>query len=219
MSIWSAIGHALGLGGDDNPADAANPYLQKIPGTIKPYLDPYMNEGKGDLGTLHDLFNRMLQDPSQFSKMFAKGFQHSPGYQYQVDQATKAINRNAADTGYLGTPSERTQLASTVGNLANQDFSNYMNRQEGLFDKGLGGLQGLESQGFGATNDYANDLIGNLLNQAKLAYAGQENENEEDAGDLGFLGKLIGTFGGALGDAASLGSNLSSAEDWTKPFM
>ena len=71
----------------------------------------------------------MVNDPNALYSKFGQGFQQSPGYKFQVDQATNAANSAASAGGMLGTPAEQQQLAGTVGGLANQDFYNYMNQQ------------------------------------------------------------------------------------------
>ena len=38
-------GFGGGGGGMSNPADSARPYLNQIPGTVKPYLEPYIQGG------------------------------------------------------------------------------------------------------------------------------------------------------------------------------
>jgi hypothetical protein len=194
MSIFGDIGGLVGglFGGGGNPADAASPYLQQIPGYVHQYMDPYIKGGLKDYGTLQQQFGQLVSDPHAMYNKLAAGYQQSPGYQYQVDQATQAANRAAAAGGQLGSGAEQTALAQRVSGIANQDFGDYMNRMQGLYGQGLQGLSGLNQMGFQASGMAMDDLTRALMNQANLAYAGQANQNQRAGGIGGAIGSLIG---------------------------
>lgn len=173
-----------------NPAEAASPFFNQIPGTIKPYYDPYISAGKESLGSLMGQYRNLINDPESMLKKVGRGFQQSPGYQYQFNQAMNASNNAAAAGGMLGTPFHQQNSATLANNLANQDYYNYLGNVLGLYDKGLGGMEGINQKGFGASDTLAQALAANLMNQGNLAYAGAEHENAQ-TGDL-FSGVMKG---------------------------
>lgn len=196
--IGSLVGGLIGGGNYTNPADPAMNYLNQIPGTISPYYNPYIQAGGRSLNTLESTYNKLL-NPSQVMQQLGSGFQASPGYEYNVEQATNAANQAAAAGGMQGTMQEQQQLAQTVSGLANQDYYNYLNHVLGIGQAGLGGLSNINQMGYGASNQLAQSLKDVLESQANLSYAGQENANERNAGQGAGWGGLIGGTIGALG--------------------
>jgi hypothetical protein len=204
--LGSVIGGFLGMGQNNNPADAGMPYLGQIGSTITPYYQPYINAGNSAMGymqnTLLPQYQKMFQNPGQFMNQMGQGFQQSPGYQFQVNQALGAANRAAAAGGTLGTPMEQQQIAGTVNNLANQDYYNWMNHAQSMLGMGLNGASGLSQNmfdtGFNASNSLANNLAQALAAQAQMAYAGQDKQNQARAsfeGDISNgIGSIVGSF-------------------------
>lgn len=192
-----------------NPADAAMPYLQKIPGTITPYFQPYIDAGSSALNTLMGQYNTLLTNPAAIMNMAGSGFQASPGYQYQVNQGLYGANNAAAAGGMLGTAANQTNDASIASNLANQDYYNYLNHALGLYGMGLQGEQGINQMGFSASDQLADALAKNLMAEGGMAYAGQANQNQYDAMKAlqsnsfwNTLGSTVGTAAGAFVKAA-----------------
>lgn len=171
-----------------NPANAAMPYLDQIPGTLKPYYDPYINAGKTSLGNLMGQY-QSLMNPESIMKMLGSGYQQSPGYQFNMNQGMNAINSAAASGGMLGTPSHQQQAGSMASNLASQDYNNYFNNAMGLYGRGLSGQEGINQTGYSASDSLAQALAANLMNQGNMAYLGQANQNQS-RGDL--FGTLVG---------------------------
>jgi hypothetical protein len=200
--IFGDIGSTIGGFFNKNPGHEANDYLKQIPGAIKPYYDPYINAGRQDLNTLQQQYGQMVNDPNALYSKFGKGFQQSPGYQFQVDQATKAANSAASAGGMLGTPAEQQQLAGTVGGLANQDFYNYMNQIMNLYGGGLGGMSHIMDQGYNASNTMAQSLANALGGQAGAAYQGTNWQNQQNMNMGQSIGNILGgngNFGGGQG--------------------
>ncbi len=207
--------------GYTNPANTAMPYLNQVPGTISPYYQPYIDAGNQSLSTLMQQFNTLLTDPGAIMQMAGSGYQQSPGYQYQYNQGMNAANSAAAAGGMLGTPYEQQDAASMANNLANQDYQQYLNQTLDLYGKGLSGEEGIDSQGYNASNELATGLATNLNNQAGLAYNGQVNQNQHNAAMMNALigggaAALGGTIGGVVGGptgavaGASIGHSLGS---------
>jgi len=197
------MGGAIGGGGED-PSAAASKYLNQIPGTIKPYYQPYINAGQGAMGDLQTQYKQLLSDPTAIMNMIGGKFQASPGYQYNVGQATNAANQAAAAGGMAGSPAEQAALASRISGMASQDYNNYMNQGLGLYGQGLGVAGNINQMGYGASNELAQSLMSALMSQSQNAYAGANTKNQQSGGMFGGLG---GLFGG--GGASSMISSLA----------
>lgn len=180
-------------GGKTDPSAAARPWLDKIPGAISPYYDPYINAGRGALGDMTNLYKSLLSDPTSIMKRIGATYQASPGYQYNVQQATNSANNAAAAGGMTGSPAEQAALAGRVSGLASQDYNNYMNQALGLFGQGMGLGQNINQMGYGASNSMAQALIDQLMSEANLSYAGAASKNAAGGG-MGALAGMLGKF-------------------------
>jgi hypothetical protein len=193
-----------------DPSKAASPYLSKIPGLLHQYMDPYIQAGTSALPTLEAQYNQLLQDPTALMSKIGGQFKASPGYQYNVDQATRAANQAAAAGGMAGSPAEQAELAKNVTGLASQDYNQFMNRALGLYGSGLGGLGGLERQGQQESSQLAEDLARNQMSQAQQAEAEAQARNQRIGGMIGGATNIIGSgadwISGLLGSGGSGGS-------------
>lgn len=204
FNLGSALGGAAMMGAGlfgskyKNPADAAMPYLNQIPGTIKPYYDPYIQAGQQSLGDLMTQYGQLMNDPGQKFAQLGQGFQQSPGYQFQYNQGMNAANSAAQAGGMAGTPYHQQNAANMASNLANQDFYNYMGNIQGLYGQGLQGASGINQMGYNASNELAQSLAAALMNQGGMAYAGQNNQNTANSARMsniwGGAGALASSF-------------------------
>lgn len=176
-----------------NPANAAQPYLNQLPGMMQQQYNPYIQAGQSALPNLQQQYSAMMNP--NFINQMGQNFQQSPGFQFGVNQATNAANRAAAAGGMVGSPQEQQNLAGSITGMANQDYYNWMNQAMGAMNEGLQGEQGLYNTGFNASNELANNLGSIGESQANLAYAGQQNQNQMQGGmfgaGLGFLSNFI----------------------------
>lgn len=186
------------MGHGDNPANAAMPYLKQIPGATKPYYDPYINAGGQALGSVQEQFQQLLNNPNELMKRFGQGYQQSPGYQWQLGQGEQAINNAMASGGMAGSPQHGQMAGQLAGNLANQDYYNYMKQIMGLYGTGLEGEQGLEKQGMDASTGYANMLANLLAGQGEYAYGGKAGENQARSNDWSNLFGGLGAIGSVI---------------------
>lgn len=202
MSFWDPFGvvdkgmNALGLGSKNNPANSAQKYLDKVPGTIKPYYDPYIQAGQQALPELQEQFQMLMKNPELLMQHLGGAYQQSPGYKFQYDQGMNAIENAAAAGGMTGTPQHQQQAGQMATGLANQDYYNFLDRIMGMYGQGLSGMGGINQQGYDASNELAQSLANTLLSQGNLAYAGKANQNNALGKTLGTIGSL---FGGAMG--------------------
>jgi hypothetical protein len=190
--------------------EAANKYLNQIPGAMQPYYQPYIGAGQNALGQLMGQYGQLTGSTGDVYNKLASGYQQSPGFQSALKQALGAAGNQAAAGGMTGTPQAQLQAADVAGTLSQRDFGDYMNRMQNLYSTGLQGMSGINQMGFGASSDYAN-MLGSLLGQqgqyAALEKAMQNQKRSKAFGQLaGGLGALGGFFlGGPMGAAAGYG--------------
>jgi hypothetical protein len=198
MLGMGTLGAGLGglFGGGKNPADAANKYLNQIPGQAGQYLQPYMNAGQGALPGLQDQYNSLLGSPGDKLNDIGKNYQQSPGFKFALDQALSAGNRSSAAGGMAGSPAAQQQNMATASGLASQDYNNWMSNALGLYGQGLTGQQGLAQMGQQAGQNMSDLIAQQLAQQAQLGYAGQASKNQSNpwGNILGGLGSLAGIF-------------------------
>ena len=117
------------------------------------------------------------------------GFEASPGYQFRMDQGTKAVERSAAARGSLQSGSTMKALQREGQGEASQEFGNYMSP-----------LAGLSGQGLTATSQLGALRTNNQANQANLmAGAGAARASGYNALAGGLEGALD-VVGGYAGD-------------------
>jgi hypothetical protein len=89
-----------------------------------------------------------------------QGFQATPGYQFQFDQGTAAVNALAGARGGLNSGRTMQDLTKFGQGLANQEYGNYLSRLGGLSDTGMNAaaMQGTASSNAaaGMSNALAN---------------------------------------------------------------
>lgn len=201
-----------GLFGASNPYDAGQQYYNQIPGMFQQYLGKYanqgdtafnnqnyyMNQGQQSGGTLTNQLNALANDPTAKMRQWGSTFQSSPGFNWQVAQATGAANRAAAAGGMAGSPMEQQQLATTVNGLANQDYYNYLNHAQDLYGQGIAGLQNQYNMGgqigqnmyntaAQMTNSLAQNLGSAYMSQGNQAEASSNWDNQNMGGSLGSI--------------------------------
>jgi hypothetical protein len=193
----------LGLFGKNrnkNPADVANATLGQIPGQVNPYYQPYINTGTNELSRLTGEYQGLTDNPGDVYNQLGSGYKESPGYQFALQQALQAQTNQAAKGGMLGTPMDQQQSMEVASGMAAKDYENYINHILGLHSKGLEGEQGLQTQGYDATNKYADLLSSVLGQQAANSYSGQAGKNQANNTNwsnlFGGMNSLFGNIGG-----------------------
>ena len=174
-----------------DPSKGAMGDLNKIPSTIKPYYDPYINAGNSALPGYQDFMNQLMRNPDQIMKMLGAGYQQSPGYKFNLEQGTNAINNASAAGGMLGTPQHQQIAGEMASGLASKDYGDYMDRALKMLGLGAQGTGGLIQQGGQMSSDLATALAQALMSKSNLRYAGQANQNQQ-------TGSLIGNVIGGL---------------------
>lgn len=197
--------------GGKNPADAAMPYLNQIPGMEKSYLEPYINRGNEASNVLTPQFNEMTKDPAAFLENIMKNYVPSRGYQLSRDEAERAAGNSAAAGGMRGSLSDISNEARISDMLMQQDMQQWLQNVLGIQKEGTSGLGHEADTGFSASTGLSSDLANVLGTQAQLAFQGQANQNQSRS-DL--LSGLIKAFGGIAGFAlpggGTIGGNIAS---------
>lgn len=204
----SAAGGLFSLFGNKKksaaPMNAANPYLNQIPGAMKPYYQPYMDAGSDALNKTKGEYESLIGDPTAKYNKFAEGYKESPGYKARLEEAMREITNAQAAGGMAGSGQHQQYAADKALDLHEKDFEDYMNHVMGLYGAGLGGEQGLENQGFSANTDYANMLANIYGQKAGMAY---EGANAKNTGESQGWNNIFGGLGSALGGYNSYQNN------------
>lgn len=188
------------LHGGKNPADAAMPYLNQIPGQTSQYLDPFFQAGKGALNPLQEQYKNLLGDPGGFLNKMGENYQQSPGFKSAMEQALMAGNHASAAGGMAGTPQDQFNQMKMATDLSNQDYNNWMANTLGLYGQGLSGQQGMAGMGQQAGQSMADMIAQTLAQQGNMAFRGQQEKNSMNNSMWSGLGKLGGAaLGGVVG--------------------
>lgn len=121
------------------------------------------------------------------------GFYASPGYQFRLDEAARAVNQNAAARGQYMSGAREKALTRYSQGIASEEFGNYMNRLAAASGLGQTATQNSAMLGANAANNIANNQmnagaarasgylgIANTLTNAGnnfLAYRGMSGNN------------------------------------------
>jgi hypothetical protein len=207
MGILDSI---FGKKGGSNPASAASPYLNQIPGMGATNYSPYINSGLQSGANAKTAYDLMTSDPTGFLDMLMKNYKTSEGYNFEKDLLTKELGNTAAAGGIAGTPYDQLNQGTAVQGLLSKDMQQYLSNVLGIHKTGLEGETGIANRGFEASKALT-DLIGGSLNQqGGLAFNNAQQKNSDRNSIFQALAKALGAgagaiFGGPGGAAAGLG--------------
>jgi hypothetical protein len=102
-------------------------------------LLPYSETGTQALFALSDLYG-IPRPTGQGGYTTGRAFEGTPGYQFQMDEGLRAIDRSAASRGRLQSGATQRAAQRYGTGLASQEFNNYSNRIASL--AGLGQTAG-----------------------------------------------------------------------------
>jgi hypothetical protein len=119
-------------------------------------------------------------------------FQASPGYNFRLNEGTKALDRSAASKGMLLSGAQTKAVTDYGQNTASQEWGNYINQLMGLSGQGAGSAANTNSANTSAYNSGVN-----ALTQGQLAAAnyGMQSGNALAAGignGIRSLGNIVG---------------------------
>jgi hypothetical protein len=162
----------------ENPADAAMPYMEQIPGTVTPQYQSYINQGQQSGNILSQGYGDMATNPSGYFDTIMQGYEPSAAYQYNKKQLMGQDAAAAAAGGFSGTAYDRGVQDQDVNGLLAQDEQQYFNNIFGINDYGLRGEHQLYNTGYQASSSLADALASNLAAEAGLQYQGTAGKNQ-----------------------------------------
>lgn len=167
---------------------------------------PYQQVGQTSANNLNNLLSKGFTAPT------LQDAENTPGYQFQLEQGTRAINQNAAADGTLMSGKTGTALENYGQNLAQtayqQDYSNALSTYNANYQSLLGGTQtGLSSTS--QLGQFGQDASQNMTNIDLTGgeQQAQQINNAAAARASGYLGAAAG-FGKALGGVAGGFANM-----------
>jgi hypothetical protein len=182
------------LFGGKNPADAAMPYLNQIPGKTQQYQQPYFEAGKSQLPGLQEQYGQLLNDPGGRINKIGESFKESPGFKFAMQQALQGGNHAAAAGGMAGSPQHEQQNMQLATDLGNQEYNNWMKNALGEYNMGMQGSQGMANQGQQAGQSMADMIAQTLAQQGNLAFNGQQQQNQNKSDMWGNVFKGAGSL-------------------------
>lgn len=196
----SWLSNLFGGGGGKSPMDAANKYLNQIPGVGHQGYDPYINAGLDASGRTKSQYESLMNDPTAFINKLMEGYKPSEGYQFQKEQLQKELGNTAAAGGIAGTPMDQMNQGEAVQKLLSGDMQQFLQNVFGAYKTGLSGEEGIAGRGFDASK-LLTDLLGGALNQqGGLAFQDQQQRNQNKNDLWSMFGKALGAgTGGLLG--------------------
>lgn len=195
MSILSDL---FGGGHQRSPQDAANKYLNQIPGVGHNAYDEYINQGREAGSNTHNQYQNLINDPQSFINQIMGGYKPSEGYQFQKGELEKALSNTAAAGGIAGTPQDQMAQGEAIQGLLSKDQQQWLKNVLGRYDIGLQGSENEAGRGYQASGSLADILGGNLNQQAGLAFQDQQQKNKSRNDMINGLIKAFGTAGGFL---------------------
>lgn len=135
---------------------------------------PYRETGTKALGSLSSLYG--LNGPKASSAAMS-AFSASPGYQFRVNEGTKAIERSAAARGMLGSGATMKSIGRYVSDYSSDEYNSYANRLAALAGVGQTATAGTAAageaavSGMGAARTQAGQAAVNAGNARASSYA------------------------------------------------
>jgi hypothetical protein len=179
MAVFSALSGIIGQqgaqAGGNMAGDAANRAAQmqkEEAGRSRQALSPWTSTGIGATGKIAGLLGlgelRMSDpsNPNSYWGIYGDGkaaqdkaladFQTSPGYQFRMDEGSKALDRSAASRGLLRSGAQQKAITAFGQGAASEEYGNYLGN---LFT-----AAGMGSQAASSGNATAGQLVSDAGN-------------------------------------------------------
>ena len=209
--------------GSHKSPNISTDFMNRAQDYYRQNIGPYAQRGLQDYNTDSDFLNQMrnklmglpdeLQnqytDPADVLKKLMGGYQESPQFLEQKNQALQAGNQSAAAGGMLGSPEAQKFSQDTAEALSNRDIGTYLDRALGLKSQGLSGQENLlgmlfnragqhEALGYQAGMDLTQGEAEGEYGKAMGEYQRQQREDIDRERRNKLLGALLGGAGGFL---------------------
>ena len=148
-------------------------------------LNPYVQAGYGGLSAYQDTLG--LNGAAGTARA-VNAFQTAPGYQFQLQEGQKALERSAAARGNLFSGATGKGLIRYGQGVANQAYGTYQDRLSGLATLGENAGAQTGSIGLG----YANNISNALNNQGAAQASGYIGSANAWSGALNGLAQFAG---------------------------
>lgn len=184
MSWLDPVTNAIGVtdtNGYNNPATSGQSYLDKVPGYVDTYMQPYINMGQTAGGIAQGQYSQMASDPSAYYNNIYSSYEPSDYYQYQSDQLGQEQANTAAAGGFSGTTNDQNSQMTTQNALLNNDWNQYLNSVLGIQNTGLAGEQAMYNTGFDASQGALRGMTDYANTSAGMQYKGTQNQNAYDS--------------------------------------
>lgn len=203
-----AIGGLFSRGG--NPAGAAAPWLNQIPGQLHENFDPYIQRGNDQYAGLNSKYGAMSNDPAGFLEQIMQQYKPSRGYQMRRNEGLEAAGNTAAAGGMRGSFGDMKNQYRLADAFMGDDMQQWLQNVMGIQNQGMGGQQNFYNQGYDANKSMAGDMSNYMNTQATNAFQGQAQSNKarQDLiqGILGGAGMGLGAYGAMGGFGGGSGS-------------
>lgn len=173
MAIGAAIGGALISKSASDKAtraqtNAANDQLeldQRIYNETSANFAPWLQNGQNAMAAYNHEMG-LGAAPEGYT-----GFQATPGYQFALDEGTRALEGSAASSGNLRSGATMKALQNYGQGMANQEYGTYMDRLNGLSAQGqaAAGNQAMAGQNYANNAGNAMAAIGNANSAGAIA--------------------------------------------------
>lgn len=165
-------------------------------------------------GATNLLLDSLGVNGSEGNTRATNSFQAGPGYHWQLDQGTQALNRRRAAAGMLNSGNADIDAITYGQGLANQEYGNWQNRLAGFRDSELNATSAAASGRSGIDQAMSNLYQNDASNRLGLEYGatqGQAGANTARAQNDVSLGNSLANLytGDATNRIGVYGNNLS----------
>lgn len=122
---------------------------------------------------------------------FESAFQTTPGYEFQVEEGEKGVVNNLSALGMKNSGAALKALTSFRQGLADQTYTEYLDRLKGVSDTGLGASQNLGSLGVTTGANMATTLMNAASINAKSRTDAAQNANNAAMGGATTIGEIL----------------------------
>lgn len=184
------------------------------------------SQNLNDFSTAYDSVYSSNYDAGYTGDQVAAKIEATPGYQFQMDQGTKAIERQGAAKGMVGSGNTLTSLAQYGQGLAENYYGMYMDNLSKIVTEGSPATLQISTNQVNESKDYGNLLVAGgqagmdterLIGDAEAnslyqkgnlyASAAQFNAQMQFNGIQGGLGREAGAMNNALAAGPAMMAN------------
>ncbi len=184
---WGSIAGGIGsfIGGQSQ-ADAYEQQANQLNQFAQDY-NPYIDRGNNAGNLWFDLQQKLVNNPNFLQDQIASGYKSSPYQQQLINDTTRQMNINAANSGMIQSPAAQMALNDRINTMSGQFMNDYLRNGLESYRMGFEGLGGLSQQGIGA-----------LQGKGEAMGAGSQAQANAGAASSGGLGELMGGFIGGF---------------------